>query len=308
MMLSVVGVERSGSTRLSQILDSLSFRVYDEIFHPRTPWGLRRDDLLLKTLQNIEFPDVIKEEHVEWTHSRKVNQKFTGKAMHSFSSNPLRVDNIPVKLAKELASTYEQVSMTIFLRHLDARTLAKLLSISRCILVTSRTPIDSFISMQKAKIGGAFVAHGTDTTAAKIDLDPAKLLAYTDANGKSYYELGKELGLIKMHSSVFFLKYEDWSNLKNNAQEIFVSGFLAAVMRETPANAEDLRWEPGLDAANSNNAMLRQDKSASWYDKVFNGEQLSETLASPKFRHCLSKYLLHEQFRRGYQSSRQIVV
>ena len=304
-MLSVIGVERSGSTRFAQILESLSFRVYDELFHPDKPWGLRKDDLLLDTLQNINFPSEVYKDHMEWAQTKKANKKFRIEAMNSFAVNPLRSDDIPLKLAEELSRTYDLVSITVFLSHLSAKTIAQMLSRSRSIIITSRTPVDSFISMKKAKIGGEFLEKGKDTTSVSIEIDPSQLLSYTNNQEKLYYQLGVELGLTDKHPSLFFLRYEDWSNLENNEQVIFMAGFLSAVMRESSVHDKELLWEPKLDRTSGNSAMLRQDKSSSWTNKVSNGEDLIEKLNTPTHKHCLSKYLLHESFLSGYKSSHQ---
>ena len=155
---------------------------------------------------------------------------------------------------------------------------------------------------------GSFVAKGADTTAMLVDLDPNKLLSYTNAQATSYYNLGEQVGLLNKHAPFYFLKYEDWSNLENSAQEVYISAFLAAVMRGSPVHSEDLKWESGLNMIKSKSPVFRQDRSSSWLDKVSNSERIVEQLEKPRFKYCLSKYLFHEQFLKGYQSTRRALI
>ena len=302
-MLAILGIARSGSTRLLQILEHLSFVKYDEVFHPRRPFCLRRGDLQMQALKNIVFPRKVIDEAVEISGTGKLEatKRFSPSAMSSFEGNPLRIGTTPYDFIEELSRTNKRAAFSIFPEHLKPRITAQLLSLSSRKIITTRRLVDSFISMKKATASSSFVAKNHDTTGAKITLNASELQTYAQSKLNAYRKIGSFLKGEVHPGSVARLRYEDWSTLGNKDQEHFMHGYLLAL--GSSCFNDNCDFTMPLPVANPiapSRSLIKQDSSKQWTDKIANADQARDILSGPEFAECVSTDSLFKAFLQGF--------
>ncbi|WP_216899883.1 hypothetical protein [Synechococcus sp. CCY 9618] len=270
MIITVISKERSGSTRFGQIFSEIGFTVYDEIFHPKTPWCLHKRDLALGSLKGIVFPREVVDA------ANESSDPLSMLPVESFfDGNPLRSGGIPVEFVSDLkALDGGPILITIFVGHLDAQTIADVCLISDHVLFLTRRPIDSYISMIKAMASGQFAAKGVNTTSLKPEIDPSKLIKYTDTlllMNQSVLECLLRSGI---RDSTWFVRYESWANFNNDMQVSFVCGFLHALGALPQSDYVSTLTESRAFTSQ----LTKQDAEKDWRNKISNPKEVDQYL------------------------------
>ncbi|MEM8540460.1 MAG: hypothetical protein AAGF25_05840 [Pseudomonadota bacterium] len=245
-VILVLGVERSGTNRLLDIMRNLAeVEVRGEIFNPVSAGTIRENDMIaLGNLAGIKFGSPSDQHLIDFLRGNVL-----------FSIRWL-LDRMP--LNKSL------MSVKIFKSHVSHEIINEVLSagIVSSVIFVNRRAIDCFVSLEKADVSGQW--WGADTTHIRPILSLKKFAGYYLENQNWLSPLPR---LVRANGlPLTSLSYEKDIDCEDSE---FLSNLRTALGMPNLSNS--------LSATST---ITRQDQSASLSDKVENWEEFKRDLKS----------------------------
>lgn len=243
----IVAIGRSGTNHFCQTLRNFRhLRSMHEIFHEKKTYGLERYRELV-TLFDPAYDDT---------------EESSQKLVEMFAADPTGSVHKINEYSLEKPGRY--FSFKVFPEHLDEKQLEEIhRNFIRSAVIIVRPRLDVYISQHKALETQLWIKQ--DTTNFKIKIDVEKFLswaAYRDNWYCSQHRLLREIGI-----TPHVFSYEDHINVSQRQ-----------LLRKIQS---DLRKD-GMQLKNKNlfpiSVYKKQDRSASVFDKITNGEAVRQQL------------------------------